>query len=261
MVLNTYYKKDDFELFFEDAVKVLNRLPEKSVDMIFADPPYFLSGDGVTCQSGEMVSVKKGKWDEKISAEERLEFDRKWIKEAYQVLSDNGTIWISGTLHSIYSIGFALELEGFKIMNNITWKKLNPPPNLACRYFTHSTETILWAKKNNKKSKHTFNYLKMKEINLNKQMKDVWEFPAISKKEKFFGYHPTQKPLSLLERIIIASTNENDLVLDPFTGTSTTGIAAIKYHRKFIGVDTEKAYLDISIKRYEDIKEKNNAKF
>lgn len=261
MIHKPYYKKDDFELIFDDAVKVLNQLPIKSVDMIFADPPYFLSGDGVTCQSGEMVSVKKAKWDEKISTEQRLEFDRKWIKEAYQVLSDNGTLWISGTLHSIYSIGFALELEGFKIINNITWKKLNPPPNLACRYFTHSTETILWAKKNNKKSKHTFNYSIMKEINLNKQMKDVWEFPAISKKEKLFGYHPTQKPLALLERIILASTNENDLVLDPFTGTSTTGIAAVKHRRKFIGVDTEQSYLDISIRRYEDMKEKNNATF
>lgn len=259
MILKPYFKNDNFELILNDANKVMSKLPSQSIDMIFADPPYFLSGDGVTCQSGEMVSVKKAKWDEKITIQERLKFDRKWIKKAYQILNDNGTIWISGTLHSIYSVGLALELEGFKIINNITWKKLNPPPNLACRYFTHSTETILWAKKNIKKSNHTFNYQLMKEINLNKQMKDVWEFPSISKKEKVFGYHPTQKPLSLLERIILASTNENDMILDPFTGTSTTGIAAIKNKRKFIGIDTEKSYLDISIRRYEDTKEKLNA--
>jgi site-specific DNA-methyltransferase (adenine-specific) len=249
-----YFEKEDFKLLNGDSLNILKKFEKNSIDMIFADPPYFLSGDGITCQSGEMVSVYKGVWDKKISVQERLKFDRKWIRIAFEILKDNGTIFISGTLHSIYSIGYALELEGFKIINNITWKKLNPPPNLACRYFTHSTETIIWAKKNIKKAKHTFNYSLMKELNDNKQLKDVWEFPIISKKEKQFGYHPTQKPLILLERIILASTNENDIILDPFTGTSTTGIAAVKHNRKFIGIDLDKEYLEISEKRYRNLK-------
>lgn len=250
-----YYENEDFKLINNDTFKALQKFEDKAFDMIFADPPYFLSDNGITCSGGKMVSVNKGKWDKTLSVKEKHEFNKKWIKECYRVLKDDGTIWISGTLHNIYSIGMALEEEGFKILNNITWQKTNPPPNIACKTFTHSTETILWAKKDLKKSKYTFNYSLMKELNDNKQMKDVWTTSLTKPSEKKQGKHPTQKPLEILDRIILASTKENDLILDPFCGSSTTGIAAAKLNRRYIGIDNEKEYLDLSIRRYQEIKE------
>lgn len=250
---NYYFDEEDFKLINDDVFEATKCMQEKTFDMIFADPPYFLSNNGITCSGGKMVSVNKGEWDKEVSLKEKHEFNRKWIKECYRILKDDGTIWISGTLHNIYSIGMALEEEGFKIINNITWQKTNPPPNLACKTFTHSTETVLWARKDIKKAKYKFNYELMKKLNNNKQMKDVWTTSLTKLSEKKFGKHPTQKPLELLEKIILASTNENDLILDPFSGSGTTGIAAKKLNRKYVGIDKEKEYLDISIKRYEDI--------
>ena len=247
--LSPYYKTDDAMLFLGDSFSVLEKLEPESIDMVFADPPYFLSNDGITCHAGRMVSVNKGDWDKVSSVDEKHEFNRAWIRLCKRVLTQNGTIWISGTLHNIYSIGMALEQEGFKIINNITWQKTNPPPNLACRCFTHSTETILWAQKDEKKAKHFFNYQLMKEQNGGKQMKDVWTGTLTPPKEKKYGNHPTQKPLYLLERIVEASTNPGDLVLDPFCGSSTTGVAALSLGRKYIGIDNEKKYLDLSVKR------------
>lgn len=250
-----YFETSDFKLIYNDIFKSINKIEDKSIDMIFADPPYFLSNDGITCSGGKMVSVNKGEWDRTLSIKEKHRFNKKWIKECFRVLKDNGTIWISGTLHNIYSIGMALEEEGFKIINNITWQKTNPPPNLACKTFTHSTETILWAKKDLKKAKYTFNYNLMKELNNNKQMKDVWTTALTKPSEKKCGKHPTQKPLEILDKIILASTNENDLILDPFCGSSTTGISAVKLNRRYIGIDNEKEYIELSIRRYKQIKE------
>ncbi len=247
-----YYEEDNFKLIQGDSLSILKKIEPKSVDMIFADPPYFLSGDGITCSAGKMVSVNKGNWDEKIEIKEKHKFNRKWIKLCKEILKDNGTIWISGTMHNIYSIGMALEEEGFKIINNITWKKLNPPPNISCRAFTHSTETILWAKKDLKKAKHKFNYDVMKELNGGKQMKDVWETSLTKPSEKKCGKHPTQKPVDLLEKIVLASTDENDLILDPFNGSGTTGIVASKLNRQYIGIEREKEYLDLTIRRKEE---------
>ena len=247
-----YYEEDNFILLHGDALLLLKKIKPQSIDMIFADPPYFLSGDGITCNAGKMVSVKKGEWDEKIDIKEKHKFNKKWIRACKRVLKDDGTIWISGTMHNIYSIGMALEEEGFKIINNITWKKLNPPPNISCRAFVHSTETILWAKKDLKKSKHKFNYDVMKELNNGKQMKDVWETSLTKPSEKKCGKHPTQKPIALLEKIILASTDENDLILDPFNGSGTTGIVASRLKRKYIGIDKEKDYLDLTIRRFEE---------
>ena len=249
MNLKFYYNEDNFKLLWGDSLKLLKKFEPKSVDMIFADPPYFLSGDGITCSAGKMVSVKKGTWDEKISVLEKHKFNRKWIRLCKEVLKDNGTIWISGTMHNIYSIGLALEEEGFKIINNITWRKLNPPPNISCRAFVHSTETILWAKKDLKNAKHKFNYDVMKNMNGGKQMKDVWETPLTKSSEKKYGKHPTQKPMELLEKIILASTDEGDLILDPFNGSGTTGIVANKLNRKYIGIEKEQEYLDLTIRR------------
>lgn len=255
MNLKFYYNKDNFKLLYGDSLKLLKKIEPKSVDMIFADPPYFLSGDGITCSAGKMVSVKKGAWDEKITISEKHKFNRKWVRLCKEVLKDSGTIWISGTMHNIYSIGMALEEEGFKIINNITWRKLNPPPNISCRAFVHSTETILWAKKDLKNNKYKFNYEVMRKMNGGKQMKDVWETSLTKPSEKKYGKHPTQKPMDLLEKIILASTDEGDLILDPFNGSGTTGIVASRLNRKYIGIEKEKEYLDLTIRRLTDGKD------
>lgn len=251
-----YSNTDDSQIILGDSFKILTKMKSESIDMVFADPPYFLSNDGITCKGGKMVSVNKGTWDKlKSSAgkniDEKHRFNRKWIKLCKRVLKSNGSIWISGTLHNIYSIGMALEQEGFKIINNITWQKTNPPPNLACRCFTHSTETILWARKNEKKSRHFFNYTMIKELNGGKQMKDVWSGSLTKKSEKTEGRHPTQKPEYLLERIILASTEKEQIVMDPFCGSGTTGVEALKNGRKFIGIDNCEEYLQITQRRLE----------
>ncbi len=247
--IKPYYKDNDSALFLSDTFEALEKMKPECVDMIFADPPYFLSNGGITCSGGKAVCVNKGKWDHVDSFEEKHEFNRNWIRLCRRVLKPNGTIWVSGTLHNIYSVGAALEQEGFKILNNITWQKTNPPPNLTCRYFTHSTETILWARKNDSESKHYFNYELMKEINSNKQMKDVWSGPITSAKEKMYGKHPTQKPIYLLERIILASTKKGDVVLDPFCGSSTTGVACKINQRNYIGIDNNRDFIELSKER------------
>lgn len=250
-----FFKDEGFILYHGDSFKILKTLKPKSIDMIFADPPYFLSSGGISCQSGKQVINNKGKWDEPKTPEQKLTYNREWIKLCRTILKDNGTIWISGTFHNIYSVGVALEMEGFSIINNITWQKPNPTPNLACRCYTNSTETIIWARKQltpKKKGNHTFNYSVMKKQNGNKQMKDNWLINLPSKKEKKYGKHPTQKPEALLERIVLASTKKNDLVLDPFNGSGTTGIVAAKLNRRYIGIEKMVRYLRISEKRYLD---------
>lgn len=247
--IKPFYITDDAILINDDTFKVLRKIEDKSIDMVFADPPYFLSGGGISCSGGKQVVVDKGDWDKTLSFKEKHSFNRKWIRQCNRILKDNGTIWISGTFHNIYSIGVALEEEGFKIINNITWQKTNPPPNLACRCFTNSTETILWAKKNSSKSKYVFNYALMREENNGKQMKDVWTGSLTPQSEKQEGKHPTQKPLYLLERIIKASTNEGALVLDPFCGSSTTGVAALSLERRYIGIDNNLEFIELSKRR------------
>jgi site-specific DNA-methyltransferase (adenine-specific) len=256
-----YYDDKIFRLYNDDCLTILEQIPQNSVDMIFADPPYFLSSGSFTCKNGKMVSVKKGDWDISGTTKENFEFHLNWIKACRRILKPNGTIWISGTYHSIYQCGFALELNEFKFLNDISWFKPNAAPNLSCRFFTASHETILWARKD-KKGKHTFNYKNMKEgswpedkmKNPGTQMRSVWSINTPKKTEKIHGKHPTQKSLDLLRRIVLASTNEGDIVLDPFAGSSTTGVACAMYGRKFIGIDKEKEFLDLSIKRYEDLK-------
>jgi len=258
----------NFLLVLGDSIKLLKKIDENSIDMIFADPPYFLSNGGITCMSGKMVSVDKGKWDKSNGMEENYRFNLNWLKECRRILKKDGTIWISGTSHIIYSIGHAMQVLGYKILNDIIWYKRNAPPNLSCRYFTHSTEIILWAAKS-ERSKHYFDYKLMKELNENKQMRsiweiedndpeNVWEISAPGKKEKEFGKHPTQKPEKLLRRIVLASTKEGDIVLDPFNGSGTTGIVANRLKRRYIGIDNEKEYLDLTIKRFN--KEKSSIK-
>jgi site-specific DNA-methyltransferase (adenine-specific) len=195
-----------------------------------------------------MVSVDKGDWDKSKGTNLNHEFNLEWLSLCQKVLNPNGTIWITGTHHVIFSIGFAMQQLGFKILNDITWEKPNPPPNLSCRYFTHSTETVIWAAKN-ARSRHYFNYKLMRQINRGKQMKTVWAIFPPQNEEKSFGKHPTQKPLALLERCLIASTKENDLILDPFLGSGTTAIACMKLQRRCVGIELEKNFIDITLSR------------
>lgn len=269
--MKPYYQKDNFILYLGDCLEFLKNFSENSIDMVFADPPYFLSSGSFTCQNGKMVSVKKGDWDMSNGLKKNFEFQLEWIKLCKRILRPHGTIWISGTYHSIYQCGFALQVAGYHILNDIAWFKPNASPNLSCRFFTASHETLIWARKD-KKAKHIFNYELMKNSEwpedfikkANTQMRSVWSINTPKLFEKKFGKHPTQKPEALLKRIILASTNKGNLILDPFTGSSTTGIEAYLYGRKFIGIDNEKKYLDLSIKRFEElqknIKNKRNKK-
>jgi site-specific DNA-methyltransferase (adenine-specific) len=265
-IVKPVFKTDDIALYNEDCLEVMSRFPNNYVDMIFADPPYMLSNDGITCQAGKMVSVNKGNWDKSNGFEKDLLFHQKWISECKRILKPEGTIWISGTNHSIYQCGYLLQKLNFHILNDIAWYKPNAAPNLACTTFAHSHETILWAKKD-KKARHVFNYEKMKTGTFledkikapNKQMRSVWSIPTPPLSEKEFGKHPTQKPLALLKRIILASTKEGNIILDPFNGSGTTGIASnIIGNRKYIGIDINEDYIKLTIKRLNLLTNKTN---
>ena len=248
-----YFDNNNFQLYLGDSLKIIKELPF-TFDMVFADPPYFLSNDGLSIQSGKIVSVNKGKWDASQGFEHVNEFNRKWLTLVRDKMKENATIWISGTMHNIFSIGQLLAELNFRILNIVTWEKSNPPPNFSCRFFTHSTEQIIWARKS-ENAPHYFNYELIKALNGNKQMTDVWTLPAIAPWEKTFGKHPTQKPLSILTRIILAATVEANIILDPFTGSSTTGIAANLLKRKFVGIDSSEEFLKVGIKRFTEIQD------
>lgn len=236
------------KIFQGDCTEILARVPDDCVDLIFADPPYFLSNDGITCHAGKMVSVNKGEWDRSRGTDANHEFNRAWLAACQRVLKPHGSIWVSGTAHIIHSVGFAMQQLGMKLLNDISWVKPNPPPNLSCRYFTHATETLIWAAKN-KKSKHTFNYKLMRELAGGKQMKSVWQIPAPERDEKRFGKHPTQKPVALLQRIIQAASNPGDLVLDPFVGGGTTAIAAMRIRRGVTVIERDPSSIRLALTR------------
>lgn len=248
--LKPYFEVPNARLFHGDCLEVLAKLPDESVDMIFADPPYNLSNGGTSVHAGQRVSVDKGNWDKSSGAVEDFEFHHNWIAACKRVLKKDGSIWISGTYHSIFACGYALQLLDFRILNDVAWFKPNAAPNLGCRMFTASHETLIWASKS-KKSKHTFNYDEMKQgdftgdalKNVGKQMRSVWSITTPQKQEKIFGKHPTQKPIKLLDRIILSSSKPDDWILDPFAGSATTGVSALKNRRKFIGIDSEESYL------------------
>ena len=253
-----YYSSDNSLIFNQDCLEVLSRIKENSVDMIFADPPYMLSNNGFTCQNGRMVNVNKGKWDKSKGFDEDTKFHEEWIASCRRVLKPEGTIWVSGTYHSIYQCGYILQKIDFHILNDIAWFKPDAAPNLSCRFFTASHETIIWARKD-KKAKHTFNYDVMKNGSFpedkmkkeNTQMRSVWSIPTPKNGEKEFGKHPTQKPLDLLLRIIRASTNNGDIILDPFNGGGTTGIAALLTgNRYYIGSEIDINYCELTVKRF-----------
>lgn len=248
-----HHVADNFTLLQGDSIRLMDEF-EFKFDMIFADPPYFLSNGGISMQSGRVVCVDKGEWDKGGTPEHIDHFNEEWISACRKHLKENGTIWISGTYHNIFSVANKLTKLGFKILNVITWAKTNPPPNISCRYFTYSTEFIIWARKE-KKVPHYYNYELMKKLNDNKQMTDVWRLPAIARWEKSQGKHPTQKPLALLVRIILASTQPGAWILDPFAGSSTTGIAANLLGRRFLGIEQEQEFVDLSKARREELED------
>ena len=254
-MIKPFYKSPnrDFTLLHGDSFKLLREFDFK-FSCIFADPPYFLSNGGISIQSGKIVSVNKGDWDKGKSQQEIADFNMEWLSLCREKLKENGTIWVSGTYHNIFSVANCLTELGYKILNVVTWAKTNPPPNISCRYFTYSTEFVIWARKSSKKA-HYFNYDLMKQINGSKQMTDVWNLPAIATWEKSCGKHPTQKPLSLLSRIILASTQQGEWILDPFCGSSTTGIAANLLGRRFLGIDQEEGFVEMSKCRREELED------
>lgn len=251
--------KHHLRIYQSDCLALMPQLPASSVDLIFADPPYFLSNGGITCHAGKMVSVNKGAWDKSQGPDANHDFNRSWLSACQRLLKPNGSIWVSGTAHVIHSVGFAMQQLGFKLLNDISWVKPNPPPNLSCRYFTHATETIIWAAKD-KKSRHTFNYKDMKQINRGKQMKSAWEINPRERqspdwrlrhqpRDAILTKHPTQKPVALLERILLASSNEGDVVLDPFLGGGTTLVSAFRLNRRAIGCELSLDYINLSVRR------------
>ena len=264
--MKAYYTHKGVRLFNGDVIEVFNTLPEESIDLIFADPPYNLSNGGFTCHAGKRVSVHKGDWDKSKGIEGDFQFHYDWIEACRRVLKPSGSLWISGTYHSIYACGFALQKQGWHLINDICWFKPNAAPNLACRMFTASHETLLWARKD-KNARHYFNYKLVKDRNWgddflkkpNKQMRSVWAIGTPKNGEKKYGKHPTQKPEALLERIILATSKEGDIVLDPFCGSATTGVVALRNNRKFVGIDLERKYLDqMAIPRIKDVLEQAN---
>ena len=249
-MLKPYFqsKRGDFTLYKGDSRTLLSQMPMRPVDMVFADPPYFLSNGGFSVQSGKCVSVNKGEWDKSHGLASDTEFNFEWIKACRERMSESATIWICGTFHNIFSVATVLSELDFRILNAVTWQKTNPPPNLSCRFFTHSTEIIVWARKQ-KKVPHVFNYDLMHSWAGDRQMTDVWRMPAISPWEKTSGKHPAQEPRALVVRAIRASSVEGNLILDPFAGSSTTGIAANLVNREFVGVEQESEYLELSKNR------------
>ena len=248
-----------------DCLEALEGLPPHSVDVAFADPPYHLSNGGTTCQSGRRVSVDKGGWDASRGLSEDHAFHARWLSAVRRTLKPGGTIWVSGTQHVIFSIGYALQELNFHLLNTVTWYKPNASPNLACRFFTHSTELLLWASPwRSQPLAHRFNYAEMKARNGGKQMRDLWEIserpapggeqvvwgvPTPGPREKVHGRHPTQKPFALLERVLAASASPGELVLDPFAGSGTTGLAALRAGCRFLGMEREAEYVRLAANR------------
>ncbi len=233
-----------------DCAETMAKIPDQSIDLVFADPPYFLSEEGgTTCRSGERVSVDKGAWDVPRGLEEEHAFHLRWLEQARLVLKPSGTIWVSATHHTLFSVGHAMKRLGFHVLNLVTWCKPNAAPNIGCRSFTHSTEHLIWASPSRREPlPHYFNYAGMK-AQTGKQMRDYWEIPTVPAREKHHGSHPTQKPEALLERVIEACSGPGDLVLDPFCGSGTTGVVALRRGRRFVGIDMDPGCLDLTARR------------
>ena len=236
-------------VYLADCVDLMRVMPAGSVDVVFADPPYRLSRGGVTVKNGRLAPVDKSAWDRSMGFVGDHRFNIGWLKEACRILKPEGTIWVTGTHHIIFSLGFALQQMRLKLINQITWAKPDPPPNALHTAFTHAHETLLWASKGG--SGYTFNYDLINSRNPKAQVSSVWRIPSVPKSEKLHGYHPTQKPLRLVRRAILASSGEGDLVFDPFCGSGTTGVAAKELGRFFVGAEKEEEYAELAGRRIE----------
>ena len=257
--MEPYYQAKDgeFTLYNGDTRKLVNYI-DKKIDMIFADPPYFLSKNKSICINGSWKSFEKGAWDRVTSQENINEFNRSWLSTCRNILKEDGTIFVTGTYHNIFSVASCMVELGYKILNIIVWQKSDAKPTLSRNYFNFTTEYIVWARKNDN-IPHFFNCDLMEQLNGGVRMSDVWRIPFLSSWELKCGKHPTQKPLRLLYRIILASTHEGDTILDPFAGSCTTGIAANLLNRKFIGIDQDIDYLSYGIRRKHEIEDTNIA--
>lgn len=248
----------DFQLIKGDCNAVIPRLQEK-VDMIFADPPYFLSrGNGTVKIGNRYVNFDKGDWDRVRDNEEIYNFNYNWLSACREVLKDEGTIWVCGTYHNIYAVANCLNDLKYKILNMIVWQKSDPPKALTNQRFNFSAEYIIWARKTDN-TPHYFNYELMQAMNNGVHMPDVWKLAAPGTWEKTCGKHPTQKPLRLLYRIILASTKPNSLILDPFAGSCTTGIAANLLGRRFIGIEQDENFISLGNRRRNEIDDAGKA--
>ncbi len=242
-----------------DCIETMKALPDNSVDLIFADPPYNLQlGGDLTRPDNSRVDGVDDDWDKFDSFKDYDKFTRAWLKEARRILKPDGAIWVIGSYHNIFRVGAAIQDAGLWILNDVIWRKANPMPNFRGTRLTNAHETLIWAAKS-EKSKYTFNYRALKTSNDDLQMRSDWEFPICTGAERIKGAdgaktHPTQKPEALLHRILIASTNPGDVVLDPFFGSGTTGAAAKYLGRRFIGVERDKAYIAAAKKRIAKVK-------
>src|SRR5436305_7831505 len=237
-----------------DCIAEMARLPDKCVDMIFADPPYNLQlGGGLFRPAGSRVDAVDDEWDKFASRAVYDGFTRDWLEEARRILKDNGTIWVIGSYHNIYRVGTLLQDAEFWILNDIVWRKSNPMPNFRGTRFTNAHETLIWCAKD-EKARYTFNYRAMKALNDDLQMRSDWLLPICAGPERVKDdhgskAHPTQKPEALLYRILLACTKPGDVVLDPFFGTGTTGAVARRLRRRWIGIEREPAYVRVAHER------------
>lgn len=238
-----------------DCIAAMNALPEKSVDLIFADPPYNLQlGGDLTRPDQSKVDAVTNDWDKFESFATYDRFTQEWLKAARRVLKDNGAIWVIGSYHNIFRVGATLQDLGYWIMNDVVWRKTNPMPNFRGTRFTNAHETLIWATKSAEQKKYTFNYDAMKALNEDLQMRSDWLLPLCTGGERLKDAagdkaHPTQKPEALLHRVLLATTNPGDTVLDPFFGTGTTGAVAKKLGRKFIGIERDEGYIKVARER------------
>ena len=241
-----------------DCLKLLKNIPEKSFDLIFADPPYNMQiGDKLRRPDDSKVNGVYDKWDQFESFQHYDEFSLKWLKECKRILKDNGSIWVIGSYHNIFRLGYHLQNLNYWILNDIIWRKNNPMPNFRGTRFTNAHETLIWASKN-KNSKYTFNYQSLKCLNDDLQMRSDWLFPICNGKERLKKngkkIHSTQKPESLLHRIILATTNKGDIIFDPFLGTGTTAVVAKKLGRNYFGIEKDKKYFKAANLRIKNTK-------
>ena len=236
-----------------DSIEILNRIPDKSFDLVFADPPYNMQiGEKLTRPDDSKVDGVNDKWDQFSSFEHYDKFSKSWLKECKRILKDNGSMWVIGTYHNIFRLGYHMQNLNYWILNDVIWRKNNPMPNFKGTRFTNAHETLIWASKN-KKSRYTFNYQSLKCLNDDLQMRSDWILPICNGKERLKEdgkkIHSTQKPEALLHRIILATTNKGDSIFDPFLGTGTTAVVAKKLGRKYFGVEKDKKYFQAAKQR------------